>query len=351
MVPNESVINSKDIHSTSVSIKEAESPVADKKPSSSRSSSISSLEEPADRDDTIIEYSDIADIVNPEKSVAVKLSRNADGSSLGKYTTGISVATNATQDPAFEVDFGDDDADNPKNWSRWYRSFIIFVLSYSTMTVVLYSTSYTSGIPGMMKTFDIRDETIIVLGLTTYMIGLAIGSVICAPLSEMYGRRPIYLIAMLAFGLLVIPCALAKNLETILIVRFFGAIAGSAMIGNAPGTVNDIVMEKHRALAFSVWSLGPMNGPVIGPLVGGFVYQYLGWRWTNWVVMISSIVSFVGICLVVETYAPSILRRRAARIRQQTGDDRWYETHVPLADEIYERHLAALNKEGLVEDG
>ena len=327
MVPNESVINSKDIHSTSVSIKEAESPVADKKPSSSRSSSISSLEEPADRDDTIIEYSDIADIVNPEKSVAVKLSRNADGSSLGKYTTGISVATNATQDPAFEVDFGDDDADNPKNWSRWYRSFIIFVLSYSTMTVVLYSTSYTSGIPGMMKTFDIRDETIIVLGLTTYMIGLAIGSVICAPLSEMYGRRPIYLIAMLAFGLLVIPCALAKNLETILIVRFFGAIAGSAMIGNAPGTVNDIVMEKHRALAFSVWSLGPMNGPVIGPLVGGFVYQYLGWRWTNWVVMISSIVSFVGICLVVETYAPSILRRRAARIRQQTGDDRWFSRY------------------------
>jgi MFS family permease len=41
------------------------------------------------------------------------------------------------------------------------------------------------------------------------------------------------------------------------------------MISNAPGTVNDIVDEEHRALAFSIWSIGPMNGPVIGPVVGG----------------------------------------------------------------------------------
>jgi MFS family permease len=92
------------------------------------------------------------------------------------------------------------------------------------------------------------------------MIGLALGSVILAPLSEMYGRRPIYLVAIVMFGIFTIPCALAPNLEAILISRFFGAIAGSAMISNAPGTVNDIVLEKHRALAFSVWSIGPMNG-------------------------------------------------------------------------------------------
>ena len=46
--------------------------------------------------------------------------------------------------------------------------------------------------------------------------------------------------------------------------------------------------------------------------------------------------------------------RRAAILLiggDKTGDDRWYETHVPLADEIYDRHLAALKKEGLIEDG
>jgi MFS family permease len=54
---------------------------------------------------------------------------------------------------------------------------------------VLYSTSYTSGIPGMMKDFDVHNETLVVLGITTYLLGLAVGSVILAPLSEMYGRK------------------------------------------------------------------------------------------------------------------------------------------------------------------
>lgn len=112
----------------------------------------------------------------------------------------------------------------------------------------------------MIRDFHISSETVAVLGVTTYLMGLAIGSVILAPLSEMYGRRPIYLIAMVFFAIFIIPCALSHNLETILICRFFGAFAGSAMIGNAPGTVNDIVSEEYRALAFSLWSIGPMNG-------------------------------------------------------------------------------------------
>ena len=46
--------------------------------------------------------------------------------------------------------------------------------------------------------------------------------------------------------------------------------------------------------------------------------------------------------------------RRAAILLiggDKTGDDRWYEVNVPLADEIYDRHIAALKKEGLIEDG
>ena len=111
-----------------------------------------------------------------------------------------------------------------------------------------------------MADFHIHHETLAVLGITTYLMGLAVGCVILAPLSEMYGRRPIYITAQLMFTVLIIPCGLASSLEAILITRFFGALAGSAMISNAPGTLNDIVQEEYRALAFSVWSLGPMNG-------------------------------------------------------------------------------------------
>lgn len=96
------------------------------------------------------------------------------------------------------------------------------------------------------------------------------------------------------------------------------------MIANSPGTVADIVTENYRALAFSVWSIGPMNGPVTGPLIGGFVAEYLGWRWTNWVVMIIAGVGWLICASMKETYAPVILQKKAARMRKETGDERYW---------------------------
>lgn len=99
------------------------------------------------------------------------------------------------------------------------------------------------------------------------------------------------------------------------------------MISNAPGTVSDISREEYRALAFSIWSLGPMNGPVVGPVIGGFVFQALGWRWTNWVVMIGSGASWFMVFMIKETYAPAILRAKAAKKRKETSDPRYHSRY------------------------
>ncbi|CAI6342574.1 unnamed protein product [Periconia digitata] len=260
------------------------------------------------------------------QSLHQTLSRNAglEGPADKALTA---VTTNMTTDPRFEVDFDEDDDENPQNWSMLKKGVTVFIMSISTLVVVMYSTAYTAGIPGMMSTFGISDKTMLVLGVTTYLFGMACGSVILAPLSEMFGRRPVYLVALFLFTILVLPCAMAQNLATILTLRFFGAMAGSSMVSNAPGTVTDISTEEYRALTFSVWSIGPMNGPVFGPLVGGFVFQYLGWRWTNWVVMIGAGASWILIYFIGETYAPALLRAKAAKKRKETGEERWYSRY------------------------
>ncbi|KAF7587925.1 hypothetical protein BBP40_006520 [Aspergillus hancockii] len=57
-------------------------------------------------------------------------------------------------------------------------------------------------------------------------------------------------------------------------------------MSNSPASVNDIISDEHRTTAFGFWSIGPANGPVYGPIICGFVFQYLGWRWTHWIVAI-----------------------------------------------------------------
>lgn len=110
---------------------------------------------------------------------------------------------------------------------------------------------------------------------------------------------------------------------------------GSCMISNAPGTIADISDEAHLALAFSIWGIGPMNGPVFGPVVGGFLAQYLGWRWTNWFVLIFAGVSWILLFTIKETYAPAILKKRAQLRREETGDERWWSR--------YDQKLSILN--------
>ncbi|EEP77133.1 conserved hypothetical protein [Uncinocarpus reesii 1704] len=190
----------------------------------------------------------------------------------------------------------------------------------------MYSTSYTAGLDEIAKDFN-TSVTIVTLGLTLYLFGLAVGSVVLAPLSEMYGRKPVGVISLVVFILLIIPCGIGNSIEALLVTRFFGAIAGSAMISSAPGSVADVVDDDRRALAFSIWSIGPLNGPVFGPIIGGFVTQYLGWRWTNWILLILSGVAFVFSCIMKETYAPVLLQKKAAKMRMETDDPRWWSRY------------------------
>ncbi|THZ27646.1 MFS general substrate transporter [Aureobasidium pullulans] len=245
----------------------------------------------------------------------INLKHTTTGATLGSTTT--------ANDPAFEVDWEDNDPENPRNWSMAYKSFVVFAMSYSTTVTVLFSTSYTVTIASLERVFDVGHLTAL-LGLTTYLIGMAAGSTVLAPLSEMYGRRPVYIFSTAIFVLLILPCALAKNIESLLIPRFFGAFAAASLVSNAPGSINDIVVEEYRALAFSIWAIGPLNGPVVGPIIGGFTYQCLGWRWTNWLVMILAGVAFAFVAIVKETYGPTLLRKRAAKKRKETGDPRWW---------------------------
>ncbi|KAI0390899.1 major facilitator superfamily transporter [Xylariaceae sp. FL0594] len=239
------------------------------------------------------------------------------------------IGSSASRPPDFEVDF---DGDDPRSWPLWYRAWTLFCISFSTATVVLYSTTYTSSIPGLIEEFHVQSQTVATLGVTTYLLGLAFGTLVAAPISELYGRRPVYIICMIIFTLLIIPASLATSLAEILVVRFFGALFGSAMVTNSAGTVVDVSTDENRALFLSLWALAPLNGPVIGPVIGGFAYQYLGWRWDNWIVLILAGAAVLFVLTTKETYAPAILKAKAARRRKETGDERWWTRyHVNLS--------------------
>jgi multidrug resistance protein len=97
----------------------------------------------------------------------------------------------------------------------------------------------------------------------------------------MYGRRIILNISTSFFVLFQIGCALAPNLSALIVFRVLTGIGGSACLTIGGGVVSDLFEPEQRGMAMSIFSAGPLFGPVLGPICGGFIAQRAGWRWVS----------------------------------------------------------------------
>lgn len=118
------------------------------------------------------------------------------------------------------------------------------------------------GINGLVVEFNISSKTISTLAITLYILGISIGPMLMSPLSEMYGRLPVYHIANMVFVAFMIGSALSINISQFMVFRFISGCAGGTPMALGGGTVADIFPAENRGLAMALFSLGPLAGPV-----------------------------------------------------------------------------------------
>ncbi|KAI0426219.1 major facilitator superfamily domain-containing protein [Xylaria sp. FL1042] len=221
------------------------------------------------------------------------------------------------------VTFQPGDPENPKNWSKAFKWYITMVVALTCFVVAFASSVVTPDINGVAEEFNVSEE-VALLSITLFVVGFGVGPLAFAPLSEVYGRQVIYVSTLFVAVVFIIPCALAKNIATLLVGRAIDGIAFSAPITIIGGTLADLWRAEERGIPMAAFSAAPFVGPAIGPLIGGFVSDHLGWRWLYWLTLILSGVIWLLITFTVpETYAPTILARRAKKMRKETGEQDW----------------------------
>lgn len=229
-----------------------------------------------------------------------------------------------TEKDPFDVAWdGDDDPLCPRSMSLVHKWVIVIIVGMGSLCVTCASSIYTSTYDQMNPEFGI--STIVgTLGLSTFVLGIALGPLLMSPLSEFYGRRPIYLVSWTMFLIWIIPSAVARNAETMIVVRFFDGFAGSSFLSVAGGTVNDVFRREAIQAPMTIISLSPFIGPSLGPLIGGFINSNAHWRWTYYFLLIWAAVMLVCIVFFApETYHPIKLRAKARALRRATGEERW----------------------------
>lgn len=167
--------------------------------------------------------------------------------------------------------------------------------------------------------FSVSQE-VVTLGVSLFVLGFALGPLLWAPFSELYGRQIVFFGTYVAFTAFNAAAAGAPNIWGLLILRFFAAAFGSSPLTNAGGVIADLFSANERGLAMSIFSAAPFMGPVLGPIIGGFLGMTEGWRWVNGLMAIwAGAILVITTALVPETYPPVLLRKRAEKLSKLSG--------------------------------
>ncbi|KAJ5249014.1 major facilitator superfamily domain-containing protein [Penicillium chermesinum] len=220
------------------------------------------------------------------------------------------------------VDFdGPDDPYRPLNWGFKKKAITTVLYGLTTMGATWASSIYSTGTNQISHEFGVSTE-VGTLGTALLLFGLGLGPLVWAPLSEVYGRKPAVLAPYFIAAIMSFGTATAKDLQTIMLTRFFCGFFGSAPVTNTGGVLSDIWTAEQRGAAIVGYAMAVVGGPVLGPIVGGAVVQsYLRWRWTEYLTGIMMMFFLtLDLLFIDESYPPVLLVYKARRLRFETGN-------------------------------
>ncbi|EDU40340.1 ProP Permease of the major facilitator superfamily [Pyrenophora tritici-repentis] len=224
-----------------------------------------------------------------------------------------------TEEDPYVVEWIENDPRNPMTFSKMKKWIMALAVANSVLVVSFCSSAFSGGVQQIMREFGVSQE-IVTLGLSLFVLGFALGPLLWAPFSELYGRQLIFVVTYTAFMAFNAGVAGAPNIQALLILRFFAAAFGSSPLTNAGGVIADLFTANERGLAMSIFSAAPFMGPVLGPIIGGFLGMTEGWRWVNGLMAIwAGVLLVITVCLVPETYPPVLLRKRAEKLSKLSG--------------------------------
>ena len=166
------------------------------------------------------------------------------------------------------------------------------------------------------------------LPVALFVLGNGLGPLYLAPLSEIYGRRKIYLSCFTLFAIFNVGCALSPDIVSLSILRFCSGTAGSAASTLGAASVGDMFLPADRALAQAIYGSFPLLGPVLGGILGGYIVAGTGsWRWLMWIMVIAPAVTVLTCYLLLrETYAPFLQRKHENKTWNVYQDEKGLRT-------------------------
>ncbi|ESK83268.1 hypothetical protein Moror_15067 [Moniliophthora roreri MCA 2997] len=230
--------------------------------------------------------------------------------------------TEASGQDEYQVDL--EEHEHPQRRSLFNKWVIVVIISSSSLCVTCASSVAAFAEDGLAEEFHVT-KIVAILSISIFVEGLGFGPLLVGPLSEVYGRNIIYQVSFVLLFAFSFAVAFAPNITVFLVFRFITGFCGSTFLSVSGGSVSDLFANNEVGTPMAFYTLTPFVGPVVGPLISGFINQNVSWRWTFRVCLIWTFVQTVALLLFVpETYVPVLRKWKAAKLRKQEGNDKYW---------------------------
>ena len=174
--------------------------------------------------------------------------------------------------------------------------FITFMNMYPPFSTDM----YLPALPEIGKYFD-SSEFLVGLTLTIFFLMFAISMVLCGPLADKYGRRPILIFGTSIYTIASLMCVFAPNIYVLLAGRFLQGTGSGAIITVATTLIKDCFQGKLMSKTLVITQALGVIGPMAAPLAGGFLLRFTDWHGAFWVLTAVGVINLLLALLLTET--------------------------------------------------
>lgn len=155
---------------------------------------------------------------------------------------------------------------------------ILFATSLSVVLVFINSSGLAIALPNLSRDLDASaSETTWVL--LSYMLSTTTLILVFGRVTDIVGRRRLYILGIVLFMLATLACGLATDAVFLIVMRFVQGIGAAAIITNTTALLTDVFPPRILSSALGINASIAAVGQVLGPLLGGVVTDLFDWRW------------------------------------------------------------------------